>query len=103
MNEILPWILSLGSGAIGGNLAGAVLKNFSLGKIGNSLAGILGGGLGAKLLAMLGIAGAAGAAGASTSGGLDLSSILANLGGGAAGGGLLVSVIGMVKQMMGGK
>src|SRR6266581_3332338 len=34
------------SGAIGGNVAGAAMKENSLGTVGNSIAGILGGGLG---------------------------------------------------------
>lgn len=39
-------IIQLVLGAIGGNLGGALLKNLSLGTIGNSIAGIVGGGLG---------------------------------------------------------
>ena len=38
-------IMQLIGGAIGGNAAGGVLKNFSLGTLGNSIVGILGGGL----------------------------------------------------------
>ena len=46
-------IISLLSGALGGNVAGALLKKFSLGTLWNSVVGILGGGLGAQLLGML--------------------------------------------------
>ena len=99
MDQILPWLVSLGSGALGGNLAGAVLKNFSLGTLGNSLAGILGGGIGMKLLAMLGVIGASTPEG----GGLDMTSILENLGSGAAGGGVLVTLVGMLKKAFGSK
>ena len=43
-------IIQLVSGAIGGNVAGGLLKNQSLGTLGNSIAGIVGGGLGGQLL-----------------------------------------------------
>jgi len=50
-------IISLVSGAAGGNIAGALLKNFSLGTLGNSIAGIGGGGGigGAILLIIVGL------------------------------------------------
>ena len=48
-------IVSLISGAAGGNVAGALLKDKSLGTVGNSLAGILGGGAGAGILQALGM------------------------------------------------
>ena len=51
--DILGLIIQLIAGAVGGNIAGATLKNFSLGPIGNSLAGIVGGGIGGQILAAL--------------------------------------------------
>ena len=48
-------IIGLLSGAIGGNLAGALLKKFSMGTLWNSVVGILGGGIGAQLLNMAGL------------------------------------------------
>jgi len=51
--NLLPLIIELISGAVGGNIAGALLKQFSLGPIGNSIAGIVGGGVGGQLLGML--------------------------------------------------
>jgi len=50
METLLPLIIQLVSGALGGNVAGSLLKNFSLGTLGNSIAGIVGGGLGGTLL-----------------------------------------------------
>ena len=41
---MIPLIIQLISGAVGGNIAGALLKNLNLGPIGNSIAGIVGGG-----------------------------------------------------------
>ncbi|MDO5621159.1 MAG: hypothetical protein Q4G24_06790 [Paracoccus sp. (in: a-proteobacteria)] len=95
--EYLPLIISLLSGAAGGNIVGALAKNLNLGTAGNSIAGILGGGLGAQILGMLG---AGGAAAASQSTGLDIGSIIASVAGGGAGGGALMAIIGVVRQMM---
>ncbi len=75
-------IISLLTGAAGGNLAGTLLKKFSLGTLWNSVVGILGGGLGAQLLGMLG---------------LDLSGILGSVLGGGVGGGVLMALIGLIK------
>ncbi len=65
-------LISLVSGAVGGNVAGAVMKNKSLGTLWNSVVGILGGGIGGSLLALLGLGDAGGIIGiiaASTVGG----------------------------------
>ncbi|CAL2091899.1 conserved membrane protein of unknown function [Tenacibaculum sp. 190524A02b] len=78
-------IISLLTGALGGNLAGALLKKFSLGTLWNSVVGILGGGLGAQLLGMLGI---------------DLSGILGSIAGGGVGGGVLMVIVGLIKNAM---
>ena len=48
--DITNLLIQLVSGAIGGNLAGMGLKKYSLGMLGNSIAGILGGGIGAQIL-----------------------------------------------------
>lgn len=89
-------IIQLIAGALGGNAAGAVLKNLNLGTLGNSIAGILGGGLGGQILAMLGGAGAT----AATMGGTDMASIITSLASGGVGGGALMAIIGVVKNMM---
>ena len=92
MGELLPVIIQLISGAIGGNVAGSALKEKSLGTLWNSVAGILGGGLGGQLLGMLGI-------GAET-GGTDLGSIIGSIAGGGIGGGLLMVVVGIIKKAL---
>jgi hypothetical protein len=43
--NIISLIIEAISGAIGGNVAGAAMKENSLGTVGNSIAGIVGGGL----------------------------------------------------------
>ena len=97
--DITSLIIQLVSGAAGGNIAGALLKKYSLGTLGNSIVGIVGGGLGGQLLGMLG-AGDAGAAAAAT-GGMDLGSIVSSVAGGGVGGGVLMAIIGLIRQSMG--
>jgi len=87
-------IISLIAGALGGNAAGGLMKNLSLGPIGNSIVGILGGGLGAQLLNMLGAGGVAGA------GGLDIGTIISQLASGGVGGGVLLAIVGLIKSMI---
>jgi hypothetical protein len=94
----LPLIISLVSGGVGGNIAAALMQKFSLGPIGNSIAGIFGGGLGGQLLGML-TAGGAAATGASASG-MDLSSILSSIAGGGVGGGVVMAIVGLIKSQM---
>ena len=93
---MLALIIQLLSGAAGGNIAGAVLKNFNLGPVGNTIAGVVGGGLGGQLLGMAGAGGAA-------AGGMDIGSILTQVIGGGAGGGVLLVIVGLIKQAMGSK
>lgn len=51
----MEWLVSLLLGAGGGNLAGYLLKGKSLGTLWNSIVGILGGGIGAFVLGLLGV------------------------------------------------
>ncbi len=97
MEDYLPLIIQLISGAVGGNLAGALMKKFSLGTLWNSIVGILGGGLGGTVLGMLGLGGAE-AAEASSS--LDLESIVGSVAGGGVGGGIVLTIIGAIKNAM---
>ena len=92
MENLLPLIIQLISGAAGGNIAGSLMKNFSLGTLGNSLVGILGGGIGGQLLGMLGIA--------SGSGELDIAGIIGSIASGGVGGGVLLAIVGMIKKAM---
>ncbi|GAB5473301.1 MAG: hypothetical protein Mars2KO_14000 [Maribacter sp.] len=93
MEAYLPIIIQLVAGALGGNVAGKLLKNMSLGTLGNSIVGILGGGLGGQLLGMLGM-------GAAADGGMDISGILGSVAGGGVGGGVLMAIIGVIKNAM---
>ena len=92
METWLPIIIQLVSGAVGGNVAGALLKKLSLGTIGNSLVGIIGGGLGGYLLSLLGVATGAG--------GMDVAGIIGSIAGGGVGGGALMAIVGLIKNAM---
>ena len=94
MEDYLPLIIQLVSGAVGGNVAGSLMKNSSLGTLWNSIVGILGGGLGGTVLGMLGLGGA------EASSSLDLGSILGSVAGGGVGGGIVLAVVGMIKKAM---
>jgi uncharacterized membrane protein YeaQ/YmgE (transglycosylase-associated protein family) len=95
--NIAALLVQLVSGAVGGNLAGALLKKFNLGPIGNSIAGLVGGALGGQLLGMLTSGGAAAAVPAS---GMDLSSIVSSVAGGGVGGAVVLAIVGLVKSQM---
>ncbi len=90
-------LINLIAGAVGGNAAGASLKNFSLGTIGNSIAGIIGGGLGGQLLGSLGILG-----GGDADSSLEMGNIASNVLGSGAGGGILMVIVGFIKNKMAG-
>lgn len=98
---MLELIISLISGALGGNIAGGLLKNFNLGPIGNSIAGIIGGGLGGQILSAItgGASQMADTAGAAA-GGLDLGTIISQVAGGGVGGAVLMVIVGLVKRML---
>jgi uncharacterized membrane protein YeaQ/YmgE (transglycosylase-associated protein family) len=94
--NIVSLIIEAISGAVGGNVAGAAMKDNSLGTMGNSIAGIVGGGLGGTLLqAVMGTAAAGGS--------LDLTTILSNVAGGGVGGAILMAVVGIIKNKMAAK
>jgi len=96
-------IIQLISGAVGGNIAGAVLSKLNLGPVGNSIAGIIGGGLGGQLLNMvLSHSGAASSVASAASGasGMDMSSILSSVGGGGVGGAVVMAIVGLIKSQM---
>jgi hypothetical protein len=99
---IVGLIIQLLSGAAGGNIAGYLLKQFNLGPVRNTIAGVIGGGVGAQIIeALLGAGG--GAAGAAAPAGLDLGSIIGQIASGGVGGGLLMAIVGVIRQYAGGQ
>ena len=76
------------AGAVGGNIAGAAMKENNPGFFYNSFAGMAGGIIGGALLAaILPILGV-------------IPSIITNIIGGGVGGGLMLVIIGMIKKAM---
>jgi uncharacterized membrane protein YeaQ/YmgE (transglycosylase-associated protein family) len=91
--NLVGLLISLVSGAVGGNIAGAAMQDKSLGTLGNSIAGILGGGLGGWILGALGIL-------AQTGGSLDLTAIVGNVASGGVGGAVLLVIVSLIKSAM---
>jgi hypothetical protein len=88
-------IIQLIAGALGGNAAGSVSKDGTLGPIGNSIAGAIGGGLGGQVLsALLGLGGTAAASG------MDVGSIVSAFLTGGVSGGLTALVVGFLKAKL---
>ncbi len=88
MGNIVQILIQLVSGAVGGNAAGKAAPKLSLGNIGNTIVGLLGGLGGSQLLGALNI------------GSGDVGSIIASILGGGVGGGLLTVIAGFVKNLL---
>ncbi len=91
---IVNLIIQLISGAVGGNIAGSALKDYNLGPLGNSIAGIIGGGIGGQILSYFS---PAVAQAAST---LDWGAIIGQVASGGIGGAILMVIVGVLKGMM---
>lgn len=92
---LINLIIQLISGAVGGNIAGVALKDYSLGTLGNSIAGVVGGGVGGWLLQSLV------PALAQTASTTDWSAVVGQVASGGVGGAVLMIVVGVLKNMMG--
>lgn len=97
-------IIQVLSGAVGGNLIGALIKRISLGWLGNTIAG--GGGAAvltflAPILQQYGIPVdlLINAGQVMTDNGFDLSALLQHVAGGGVGGGIVMTVIGILKAL----
>jgi hypothetical protein len=95
-------IIQLVAGAVGGNISGAALKQYDLGTVGDSIVGVIGGGVGAQMIGALVGGGGEGAA-VGGAGGLDIGSIISQIVSGGVGGGILMAIVGLIKQAMGGQ
>jgi hypothetical protein len=89
--EFLPLLIQLVSGALGGNIVGSLLKNLSLGTVGNSIAGIVGGGVAGQIIEQVFHTAVAGGA-------IDPISILTQVLGGGVGGGILTAIVGAIRN-----
>jgi hypothetical protein len=95
-------IIQLISGAAGGNVVGLALKQYDLGTIGNSIAGVIGGGVGAQIIGVL-LDGGTEVGAVVGPGGYDIGTLIAQIASGGVGGGALLVLVGLMKQVMGGE
>jgi hypothetical protein len=100
---IVGLIIQLIAGGVGGNIAGAMLKQYNLGTVGNTISGIIGGGVGAQIIGALFGAGPETTAAGVGAGGMDIGSIIGQIVSGGVGGGILMWIVGLIKQAMGGQ
>lgn len=95
MEMLVNLVIQLIAGAVGGNAAGAAIKDVNLGALGNSIAGAIGGGVAGQLVQVM--------LPALADGGLDIGALLGQAASGGAGGALLTIMVGLVKQMTAGR
>ncbi len=91
--DLVNLLISLVSGIVGGNIAGAAMPNKSLGPVGNSIAGFFGGGIGGYILQALGVLSATAAT-------TDIGSLIGNVAGSGVGGAILLFIVSFIKNAM---
>ncbi len=103
--ELISWLITLISGAAGGNIAGAAMPDKSLGTLWNSVVGLLGGTAGYHLLEILGVISKAaskipadGTGGPNAMPNLDLTSILENIGTSGVSGAIVLAIVALIKN-----
>ena len=102
MESLVPIIIQLVVGAIGGNAAGKAMPDKSLGTLGNTIAGVIGGLGGGQILDKIlgGGAMATDAAAGVAASGLDIGAIIQDVAGGGIGGAVLTVVVAPIKGAM---
>ena len=94
---LINLIIQLIAGAVGGNAAGAAMKNIDLGALGNTIAGAIGGaGGGTILTALLPILQGA-------AGNVDIGAVLGQAVGGGVAGAIVTAIVGLIKNAMAGQ
>lgn len=102
--DIVSILISLLSGALGGNAAGKVSPETDLGPLGNTLAGLVGGAAAGYILQALNLFATATAATGATAVGaeavhnVNIAEILANIVSSGVGGALLTYIVSMIKN-----
>jgi uncharacterized membrane protein YeaQ/YmgE (transglycosylase-associated protein family) len=95
--DVMTLLLQMISGAAGGNLVANQLKMTNMGSAANSIAGMIGGGIGSQILSSLfGLSTAVAAA--PDAGGIDLASVVSMMLTGAAGGGVMTMIMGWLTR-----
>lgn len=96
--DIMSILIQLIIGAVGGNAAGKAMPDKSLGTLGNTIAGAIGGLGGGQILDIL-LGGGAMATDVAASG-LDIGAIIQDVAGGGIGGAVLTIVVALIKGAM---
>ncbi|MER9233155.1 hypothetical protein NKI56_13820 [Mesorhizobium sp. M0622] len=100
MNTLLPIIIQVITGVIGGQAVGAALKTAAIGQLPKILGGAVGGVGGAAILNSLLGGGAVDPSAAATAAGAGSALNIPNIIGGAGGGAILTGIIGAVMNAM---
>lgn len=95
--DIVGALVNLAGGAIGGNILGASWKDKSLGAIGNTIAGAVGGVAGTYILQAVNLLQTVGLAD------MTIGSFAAQGGTAAISGAVLTAIVGLIKSKMGSK
>jgi hypothetical protein len=95
MEQLLPLVIQLIGGALGGNAAGALLKNANLTVILRTILGVVGGVAGGQLASVIGVLQTLLGEQAGTGG-----MVAGNAGTSAIGGAVLTLIVGLIKQSM---
>ena len=82
--DLTSLLVQIVAGAIGGSAAGAVAKQYSLGTLGNAIAGAIGGGIVGQLIGAVA--------------GTVVEGWVGNFAGGAVGGAILMLLVGLIKD-----
>ena len=103
MEALLPILVQLIGGGVGGNVIGQIVKSLNLGPMGNTIVGAIGGFAGTWLASKVPgldalVGGAAGTAGAA--GGLDIGALAGQGVTGLVSGGVLTAIAGLIKSSM---
>lgn len=96
--DIVNFVVSLASGAVGGNAGGAALSEKNLGPVVNTILGLIGGGGADFIMKALGFLHTAGASTGTAATGFDLTALLMTIGAGAVGGGALTVIVTLIKD-----
>jgi uncharacterized membrane protein YeaQ/YmgE (transglycosylase-associated protein family) len=93
MQALLPILIQVLAGAVGGNAAGKASTDLDQGWLINSIAGLIGGGIGGQcVMAVMPTLMAGGA--------MSTTGIITSLASGFVGGGVLLAILSLVKKMM---
>lgn len=86
MVGLISFLLSLLSGAVGGNVAGNAMKKYDLGMTGNTVAGLFGGAIGGPIVNMMMMHPE------------SMFGVISNMLGSGVGGAIMMIVVGLIKN-----